>query len=240
MNYAFAITTFLRPNSFKNCLESVREFYPDIPIYVADDSDDQSYHDNPDYELISLPFNQGISVKRNVIAQQAKEDILIYFDDDFALDDKEAIEKLITPVWLDQCDLCAGSVANNGEKVKYEGRFYQNGNTLEVQAEATHIKTNYLETDLVQNFFAAKRSTLLLNAWDDDLKIGEHIFFFHDAWKTGMRVWWCNDSVIPHVQEENARYMMFRDTFRKYQLEGMKKRGISELINHINGSNIKL
>ena len=68
MNKPFDLTiiikTFERPHAVKRLFDSIRIFYSDLPIIIADDSR------NPitslgDAKIITLPYNVGLSKGRN-------------------------------------------------------------------------------------------------------------------------------------------------------------------------------
>src|SRR5947208_139 len=92
-----AIKTFERPESLKDLLVSIRQFYPDIRIIVADDS--KKPHAPriakifSNVECITLPFDVGISVGRNAMLKRIKTKYFVLCDDDFLFYEQTKLEK---------------------------------------------------------------------------------------------------------------------------------------------------
>ena len=67
---AVVVTTFMREQDCIKCVSSIRKFYPEIEILVADNG---KHKDNKFYEFVKssraeylvLPFDSGISKTRN-------------------------------------------------------------------------------------------------------------------------------------------------------------------------------
>ena len=92
-----AIKTFERPESLKDLLVSIRKFYPQTPIIVADDSKipytPQMARDFSNIECISLPFDVGISVGRNAMLKRIKTKYFVLCDDDLLFYEQTMLEK---------------------------------------------------------------------------------------------------------------------------------------------------
>ena len=66
---AVIITTFLRDDALFDCIASIRKFYPDIAIFVADTGRESEHKDKfcSDHKctLIKVPFDSGVCKARN-------------------------------------------------------------------------------------------------------------------------------------------------------------------------------
>ena len=91
---AIIITTFLRDALLMRCVESIRKFYPDIPIFVGDNG-------NPDDKKteflkaakcthFQLPFDLGVAGVRNETLKliPPEYEYLMIIEDDTAFTDK--------------------------------------------------------------------------------------------------------------------------------------------------------
>lgn len=53
-----ATKTFLRPHKFKILLQSIRKYYPDLTVIVADDSKEPLEINDDNVELYTMPFGK--------------------------------------------------------------------------------------------------------------------------------------------------------------------------------------
>ena len=63
-----AIKSFLRPCTLDACIYSIRKFYPDIGIHVADDGNMNKAPLGVN-RLYQLPFDSGVSIGRNFLVE---------------------------------------------------------------------------------------------------------------------------------------------------------------------------
>ena len=97
---AVAFATIERPQVVQRLVLSVRKHFPDLPIYVAD----QSRHVDailPFYEankvtLLRMPYDIGVTASRNRLAREVKEDYLILCDDDFVFGPETSFAEAIS------------------------------------------------------------------------------------------------------------------------------------------------
>ena len=84
---ALAFATIERPQVVQRLIESVRRYFPDMPIYVADQSLDvaamTSFYDQTQVRLIRMPYDAGVCAARNRLAASIAEDYFVLCDDDF-------------------------------------------------------------------------------------------------------------------------------------------------------------
>src|SRR5581483_2609476 len=88
------ITSFLRPGYLLDCVQGIRLQMPDAQILIVDDSDDRvnpmPYLTVPNCEFVMMPFDAGLSAKRNRGVQQCTTKYLLMGSDDFDFSTHEA------------------------------------------------------------------------------------------------------------------------------------------------------
>src|SRR5262249_44177279 len=78
---------------------------------------------------------------------------------------------------------------------------------------APHERIRYAGTDLVFNFFVGKTEVARRVRWDERLRAIDHDDFFLSAYKAGVNVVYCPDSVVIHRKTElpvSQEYMQGR------------------------------
>jgi hypothetical protein len=84
---ALAFATIERPQAVQRLIRSVRKYFPDLPVYVADQSRQggamSAFYAANEVNLIRMPYDIGVTASRNRLAQEIKEDYFVLCDDDF-------------------------------------------------------------------------------------------------------------------------------------------------------------
>lgn len=94
------IKTFNRPPVLFHLLQSIRKYYPNVPIIVIDDSLDEKkpinkkHCDEFNAHWLELPFDTGLSEGRNIGLQLVKTKFTHIFDDDNLLKDGTRFQKM--------------------------------------------------------------------------------------------------------------------------------------------------
>lgn len=191
MSLAVVIKTFHRDNCLYKCIKSIKKHIPEAIIYVGDDGfmtdeKEQFYIDNK-VNYFYLEHNCGISEGRNKIIEKVKEDYILLLDDDFVITEEinyknviKQLEKsdniiLISGILYDIKD-SGTSMLKYAFDVEIKDRKIQKKDLSRVFINDI-IK--YRQSDLMINFFIAKRKLFDKVKWDERLKIGtEHMDFF--------------------------------------------------------------
>lgn len=220
---AIGIKTFLRENSLFKTLDAIEEYFPfPYRLYIVDDgkiSDQKEYRyqqlESNGHMIIRLPYNCGISVGRNKIIENIREEYLLLMDDDIVLQDGESIIHMKNVLdSKENIGLCSGMLFwENGNYVANEN--YQKGLRFEFDkgllfrypsVKKMH-KTNgslFLYADQVVNFFIAKKAIFNEVKWDDRIKVEwEHIDFFLSLQKTDWEATVCLDAKATHLRPED-------------------------------------
>ena len=130
------VKTFLRPECLVNCIKSVRLYYPNISIIIADDSDDKIKKVNQKnmkkfkVKIIDLPFDSGLSVGRNTIVNQTTSKYIVIIDDDTIVTEMTDLEKMYQFLVETDYDIIGGYHQGRDPYVAQFCQFDQNGLVL--------------------------------------------------------------------------------------------------------------
>lgn len=84
---ALAFATIERPHAVQRLIRSVRKYYPDLPIYVADQSKRiepmTAFYEQMRVNLLRMPYDAGVCASRNRLAACIEEPYFVLCDDDF-------------------------------------------------------------------------------------------------------------------------------------------------------------
>ena len=230
------IKTFERRNELWNLLSSIRKYFPELKILIADDSKInykestlKKFDDlNIDYYLI--PFDSGLAYGRNFLLEEVSTEFFLLCDDDFEFDRKTNIKEALSIIKDKKIDILGGYVRNYIPikrkfdyflrgiekilKVEFKRNFIG-----DIQINENEITINYftrkfpdyLETDLVLNFFIGnKKSIQDFGGWNNKLKLNEHTDFFINCKKNRVKVAFTNTLSVKHFPNKIGHYFEFR------------------------------
>lgn len=208
-NVTILITSFLRPGYLTDCLAGIKKNLPECQVVVVDDGDAKGD------DIISMPFDSGLSAKRNVGVAATHTTYLLMGSDDFDFSTKEArdgIEKMVGLLDADSTiDIAGGHV--NGEV--YEGNLFVAPGQYIAQSRVSPLPSGVSPCDLVVNYFVARTESIRPFPWDERMKIGgEHGDWFltlRDNGKKVVAISGVNITTLPHnASKEDPRYSAFR------------------------------
>ncbi|XP_043538080.1 beta-1,4 N-acetylgalactosaminyltransferase 1-like [Chiloscyllium plagiosum] len=90
-----ATKTFLRYDKLRELISSVRKYYPNVTIVIADDSDKPQKIEGDFIEQYFMPFGKGWFAGRNLAISQVTTKYLLWVDDDFIFTANTKLEKLV-------------------------------------------------------------------------------------------------------------------------------------------------
>jgi hypothetical protein len=245
------ITSFLRHRYLLSSCVSIAQYLPECCVIIADDSDyghtegefDYSVMQTPHFPIgfhgvsfnhkwLQLPFDSGLSAKRNALVQACCTSLFLLWTDDFKADEecRSGVLKMLDLMERHLAiDLVGGRVDNRpyecflefkcGEYVK-ETRFVPPSNACE-----------YWGVDLTVNYFLAKTTVLREVPWAQEVGPigGEHGQFFLDLWLADRyKVVWVPGVNVKTMtlgpEAKDPRYDSYRA--RAYELghQAMKRR----------------
>lgn len=233
---AIIIPTFLRTNKVKDCINSILTVYPKgmVRIYVGDQSEFISDEMNNFYseleqkghKFFRLPYNCGLSYSRNYLIQQTtSEPYILIIDDDFIFTPHTNLSKFIDVLEeKEDHGICGGNLEGRHhyagwlthhpsiQKIFKTDIFYvpQNIN-LTTEYNYRQRKVSYYYSDIVLNFFLAKKEVFSDCQWDNDLPLVEHTDYYLRLKQTKWKVCYAPEVTIQHSKLENTEeYKNFR------------------------------
>ena len=113
--------TMSRPHVAQRLIESVRRFFPDMPIYVADQThptpQQQAFYDQTGCKVAWLDHDAGVCASRNAAVAMVSEPYFVLCDDDFIFTDETDLSRALTvlearpDIGVAACDLEHARVA---------------------------------------------------------------------------------------------------------------------------------
>lgn len=112
------IKTFDRKKSLVKLLQSLQQWYPDLPVFIADDSKEPyrneilSRFSQLDIQYYTLPFDTGLSAGRNYLLKKIHTPYFLLCDDDFVIDHRLHLSKTMTTMEEQHLDIGGGCFIN--------------------------------------------------------------------------------------------------------------------------------
>ncbi|XP_032944882.1 beta-1,4 N-acetylgalactosaminyltransferase 2 [Rhinolophus ferrumequinum] len=217
-----ATKTFLRPHKLITMLRSVREYYPDLTVIVADDSKEPLKINDSHVEYYIMPFGKGWFAGRNLAISQVTTKYVLWVDDDFLFNEKTKIEMLVDVLEKTELDVVGGSVLGNLFQFKLFLEQSEDGDCLHRRSGSFRPLDgfpNCVVTSGVVNFFLAHTERLQRVGFDPRLQRVAHSEFFIDGLGS-LLVGSCSDVIIdhqPHSPVADSELATLEKTYRKYR-----------------------
>jgi glycerol-3-phosphate cytidylyltransferase len=242
----FIIKTFKRYNCLNNLLFSIKKYYPNNKIIIADDNNAFNnrfyikWKKVLDLEVIRLPYDKGVSYGRNRMVEKVKTPYTLLLDDDFIFTEETKIEKFYKVIDSNKkIGVVGGLCLVNNKEQHYEFLMdFKDGILIENNDGDNYEDINGVKakkTDVVLNFGLFRTELFKDVKWDDELKIAEHLDFYIKLKKTDWEVYYTPEVKIIHDKILVPEYKEFRLRSSEYQLKMFKKNKIKKLIK-INGT----
>ncbi len=227
------IKTFNRPPVLFHLLQSIRTHYPNLPIIVVDDSNEdkkiinKKYCDEFNACWIELPFDTGLSEGRNTGLRLIKTKFTHIFDDDNLLKDNMRLQKMQYLLENTDIDLI-GTVTQNDKICSTFAHNFINVEKNEDDEYTKYVLTctinlkeedkiespikelNLYKCHIVHNNFMAYTDKLLQTQWRPYLKLQEHELFFVDWYFKNFTVATCPDLIMDSNIFIKKEYREFR------------------------------
>ncbi|XP_056282547.1 beta-1,4 N-acetylgalactosaminyltransferase 2-like [Pseudoliparis swirei] len=229
--------TFLRYPRLKVLLSSIRRFYSDIEVIIADDSFEPEHITGERIRQYIMPPAQGWFAGRNLVVSQVTTKYFLWVDDDFEFTEGTKIEKLVEVMEAHpELDVVGGTVQGNQFyfSLLYEEGDEMDGGCLHRKSKGRfHSLSRYPKCIMasgVVNFFLARTRAVQQVGFDPKLQRVAHSEFFMDGLGSLM-VASCSHVSISHQPKtgpsSDGRYGRFRhppssDTKFKLQLHFFK------------------
>jgi GT2 family glycosyltransferase len=229
-----AIKTFERPDSLKGLLASIRQFYPSVPILVADDSKEPygpgMAREFSNMECVTLPFDSGISIGRNAMLKRIKTKYFVLCDDDLLFYEETRLETFKDILVQNDIELIGGVFMDKSESGKFDKPNPYAGHLImdsdrNLRLDFIKMDRDVTRCDIVHNFFMADTQALLskTGGWDPEFKVSEHTVFYWAAKKAGLKVAFTPGVRVNHTGARSTKYNYYRTRNNKYFLLFFKK-----------------
>lgn len=232
MSWAIGFVTLERPFMAQRFVRSVRRLFPDVPLYVAEQSRRlgpmAGFYAAERVDVIRMPFDAGLSASRNALIDAMDVDFVALCDDDFILGPETSFESAIRVLERDRELGVVGGMLHDYDGVTETIRnweMYLDHDERNRRFTATPIynyppvarqvagETVYL-CDAVLNF-AMFRKALFSDRirWEESIKVnGEHEDFYLNLRKhSHYRVAYLPAMVALHCKDHRqAAYLKLR------------------------------
>lgn len=236
--------TISRPHVAQRLISSVRKYFPDIPIYVSDQSNfnvsQDSFYRQNNCQVVWMEHDAGVSASRNAAVALVKEEFFVLCDDDFIITAETNFKPALKILSLEPDIGVVGGrlidiyINQNGKEYRdqrfWEMMFFfdpQKGKLTTIPAHyfAPDPKKidgeRYFECDSVMNF-AVLRTEMIDDVirWDPQFKSnGEHEDFYLNLKVNGnYRVVYSPSVVAHHHHPSLQSYSRLRNRSHGWQV----------------------
>ena len=189
-NLVLGITAFNRPKLLERLVASVREFYPSLPIMIADNGwQPADLTEWSGITMVDVEDDCGLSASRNALAAACPTPLMCLAEEDFVFTDKTDLAAGVAI--LDEnpeLGMIGGSLIQDRQVQHYARNFrrerHPEGDVLKaIPAGGPMINQGdqsptWRKCSMVFNWGIIRRDLMIEVPWDEDLKLGEHADWF--------------------------------------------------------------
>lgn len=243
----FVIKSFLRPKALLRLLRSIKEYYPQAAVTVADDGGLQESTDLDSQEccamidgthgwsLLSLPWAAGVSAGRNLLVDSTKRPFLLFLDDDFCFTADTNIERLLERLTSRNdigvaAGICVDILGDKRQLRNSGGTFDLIDDNLEIISGAWRDAEIGLR-EYVPQFAVIRREVFAEVRWDGGIG-AEHYDFLLQLSKSPWKVVQEMSVQIDHypLTESLPSYVHYRFNYRENQQWLLRKWGLRQIL----------
>jgi GT2 family glycosyltransferase len=259
------IKTLERKEHLINLLDSIQKYQFAGPILIGDDSK-KPYNDEiqakfPKLDIIylSMPYDTGTALGRNLMLEKVKTSFFVLCDDDFVFDRRTRLPLMKILLQENQLDILGGVFRQHNRKTRKgiysirlnefltklgwvlpAAQFYEYQANFEIETNGISLKKviynePFIRADLIHNFFIARTEEIKdIGGWNPILKGGEHQNFFIRAKKAGLKVGTTRKCGVIHDQwtPNSIQYQNLRNRGNEYQMLALEEFGVTRLDNY--------
>lgn len=229
------IKTWNRPDCCARLIDSIRQYYPDQPIIVCDDSSVPGSWENENIKEIIFDHEVGLSRGRNEMLRAATTKYAVVCDDDFVFNEHTDLE-----LWkslFESRDVSVLGACYTVPDTIHGGVLWKNVHGVwDGMNHAYHsFDGDVYSLDFCANFLLLDVETVLgVGAWDEEMMLHEHGPFFINLKMHGVKVGvtnkvYCNhergcgsweyDSVYERKRNQFVHMAMDRWNFRHWRVQ---------------------
>ncbi|XP_062814238.1 beta-1,4 N-acetylgalactosaminyltransferase 2 isoform X2 [Anolis carolinensis] len=210
--------TFFRYHKLRILIKSIRKFYPDITIIVADDSEHPEKIEEPNVEHFIMPFAKGWFAGRNLAISQVTTKYYLWVDDDFVFTEKTKIEEFVAVLENTNLDVVGGAVQGNDYKFRVIYEEGEDSSCVHLRFGSYHRLEGFphcVVTSGVVNFFLARTEESRCIGFDPKLLRVAHSEYFVDGLGR-LRVGSCYHVDVGHQPHDPAKDLEERKAEHTY------------------------
>ncbi len=232
------IKTFERPLILKRLIRSIRRFYPQFKIVVADDS--RKPATIPGIETVTLPFDSGVSAGRNAALKVVRTKYVLMLDDDFVFFRNTVLAPALELMErYPEVDILGGKVIN---LPFYTSTDYREAELFPTHAEPLRTPGSRIGAaevmEKVANFYIGRTVSICQIGWDEQLKRLDHADFFTRARGKLLTAYYPQLQVLHAQNLFDDKYQRFRENdipdknllYRRYY-QNLKRSNHNGLLN---------
>lgn len=221
------ISSFLRAGYLAECLKAIDKHLPECGTLVVDDSGSYfldhvkrgTFDQSRSYPIYTLPFDAGLSRKRNESVRRCRTKYFLLYCDDFKADEecRAGVERMIEVLdGRTEAAVAGGRVDSRPYECFLE---YKPGEYIrELRPPSLpHLHGNSLpaRVDLTANYFLARTELIRDIPWEDRCRIGgEHGLWFIRMKQAGRITLWVPGvnvkTIMLGASAKDPRYDEFR------------------------------
>ncbi|XP_030643614.1 beta-1,4 N-acetylgalactosaminyltransferase 2-like [Chanos chanos] len=229
--------TFLRYKELNVLIDSIRKYYKDIKIIVADDSLNPESVNGSNIEHYVMPPAQGWFAGRNLAISQVTTKYFLWVDDDFQFTSETRIESFVEIMEaVPELDIVGGAVGSNAfyfTLVYEEGDINEGGCLSRFFGKRHQPLPGYPDCSLVDgvvNFFLARTDSVRRVGFDPLLKRVAHSEFFMDG-LGDLLIASCGSIKVGHQRKVTyGKYSQYRTQKKS---DGIRKLALHFFKNHL-------
>jgi len=229
-NISVIIKTFERPQCVKLLYNSIRKFYPEVPIFIADDSK-EPLKELGNATILQLPYSSGLSYGRNCLLKEVSTKYILLADDDFVFTRNTDLTIPYNILESTDIDVVGIDLLDYGWMTRiYRGSYeIKNNSLIQYQNKPYGYHCDYPMYHYVLNCFVAKSDVIKDVLWDEELKLYEHDDFFLRLKNKKVMISHTDRISIDHIQQLTDDYMEIRSNTDPYKEKFFKKYHINHV-----------
>ena len=234
MDFEVLINTYGRQAKVEEQLLSLRVFFPDTCVQIADDGpQDLSSHfmgfcQQKKCRYTWVGHDVGPAAKRNWLVNHSSATFLFVTDDDMLWTSSVDVEKMIE--LLQHADVVTCGLSDRHPLVG--SIHFRNGKVFRCPTDIQMVQHNCYRTEYGLQILLARRTFLLEHRWDDALVLREHEVFFLSI-KNVAKVVACPDMQFIHNNKNSSiayDKMRNRATSQEFNKPLAEKYGIHTIV----------
>ena len=218
------VKTFNRPQSCTRCIQCLQSAFPDIHIFIGDDSKIPLNYNNKHVTVVHLPFDSGTSIGRNVILRKVRTPYFLCIDDDMMVSSGTNLPALVELLDTHKDIDGIGGFCSVGEQAKIAGHISKEGDRLYHTFGQSwgYSKKGLPLYSYILQIIVGRTASFKTCEWRAELKLSEHSEHFLRAFKQGFKITFCPLLHVIHQhnykgERNKPRYAKFRTRGRMYQ-----------------------